>query len=191
MNSNDRMPTKVAVLTENRFLYQKIKLELGDMAECFMPDTDAIPNASIRLVDKDSHRFKDSVGLSMSYTDKEADVKLPFEIGSLKRLVFGKTRAAITVDKAKKQVQIGGRVISLTDVELALFCAIYKRGGEYASRDTLLQEVWGGACDGGVINVYVHYLREKLEEGGEKVILCSRKCGYAISEKFIGGDADA
>jgi DNA-binding response OmpR family regulator len=40
----------------------------------------------------------------------------------------------------------------------------------------------------GLINVYVHYLREKLEVGGEKIINSSRKNGYAIDEKFIKED---
>ena len=143
MSKNTDTPPRVAVLTENRFLYQKIKLELGDMAECFMPEAGTVPSASLYLVDLDSKSFKGAVGLTMSYTDEGADVKLPFAIGSLRGLVFGKGTAAISIDSERKQVQIGGRVISLTDVELALFTAIYKRGGEYASRDTLLQEV----CD--------------------------------------------
>ena len=191
MSSGANLTTRVAVLTHNRFLYQKIKLELGDMADCIMYAGETIRDASFYLVDADDPAFSDACGLKMSYIDADKDISLPFALGSLKELLFGGGRTMLSIDEKKKCVHLGGRVIQLTDVELSLFSAIYKRGGEYASRDTLLSEVWGGACDSGVINVYVHYLREKLETDGEKVILCSRKCGYAISEKYAGGGKDA
>ena len=38
------------------------------------------------------------------------------------------------------------------------------------------------------MNVYVHYLREKLEYNGEKVIISSRKNGYKIDERFFPRD---
>ena len=61
----------------------------------------------------------------------------------------------------------------------------------YTSREEIAKKVWGDASDG-LINIYVHYLREKLEIGGEKIILSSRKGGYRIDKKYLGGeDADA
>ena len=53
------------------------------------------------------------------------------------------------------------------------------------SREEILNAVWNNEADSGVINVYIHYLREKLELDGEKIILSSRKLGYAIDERFI------
>ena len=191
MGSRANQTVRVAVITQNRFLYQKIKLELGDTAECIMYAGEAIRDASFYLVDSDNPAFYGMAGLTMSYTAPDADIKLPFAIGSLKQMLFGGGAARLSLDEKNKCVHISGRVIQLTEVEFSLFCSIYKRGGEYASRDTLLEEVWGGACDSGVINVYVHYLREKLESDGERIILCSRKCGYAISEKYAGGGKDA
>ena len=63
--------------------------------------------------------------------------------------------------------------------------------GDYVSRENLIMSVWGADVDGGVLNVYVHYLREKLERGGEKIILSSRKEGYRINEKYLGGCENA
>lgn len=191
MNKKTSMPIRVAVFTENRFLFQKIKLELKDAAECVMHDSDTAKAASIYLVDYDCPKFKDKGGLLMSYNNPNANIQLPFKLGELRNLVLGDGRLEISVDNDRKCVRIGGKTILLTEVEFALFTAIYKRGGEFTSRDTILQEVWGGACDSGVINVYVHYLREKLEADGERIILCSRKQGYAISEKYTGGKTDA
>ena len=191
MSNHMKNDVKICVLTENILLYQKIKLELEDDCVSVTRSDNVISDAYICLVDTDCPKFAKIQGLTMSYKDDNADIRLPFKIGSLKELIFGNERHTLSIDAEKRSVHLGGRVIQLTDVELALFTAIYKRGGEFTSRDTILQEVWGGACDGGVINVYVHYLREKLESEGEKIILCSRKSGYAISKKYIGGSEDA
>ena len=39
-----------------------------------------------------------------------------------------------------------------------------------------------------MINVYIHYLREKLELCGEKIIIASREAGYRIDKRFLGGE---
>ena len=59
--------------------------------------------------------------------------------------------------------------------------------GAFISREALKSAVWGAESSEGVLNVYIHYLREKLERDGEKVILSSRKSGYALAEKFKRG----
>ena len=90
----------------------------------------------------------------------------------------------------EKCVLLFGEKIKLTELEYALFSLLYKRQS-FVSREEILASVWHGEADGGIINVYVHYLREKLEKGGEKIILSSRKLGYGISENFLGGKIDA
>ena len=182
---------RVFVVTENRFLFQKIRLELSGVAECVISDGEGCARGAFCLIDTDTKGDCSALGIRMSYTDERAELRLPFKIGDLRRLISGESANQISVDEDKRCVRFGGRVISLTDVEFALFLAIYRRGGEFVSRDAILREVWGGECDGGIINVYVHYLREKLECDGEKIILCSRKCGYAISKKYIGGGDNA
>ena len=64
--------------------------------------------------------------------------------------------------------------------------AIRAGGGEFVSRDELSRAVWGEGADGGILNVYIHYLREKLESKGEKVIISSRRGGYKIDGKYLG-----
>ena len=48
-----------------------------------------------------------------------------------------------------------------------------------------MRDVWGDECEGGVLNVYIHYLREKLETEGEKIIFSTRKMGYKIDKKYL------
>ena len=73
----------------------------------------------------------------------------------------------------------------------SLFNLLYSRKGEFVSRDEILALVWNGKADKGILNVYVHYLREKLEKNGEKIILSSRNYGYKINEKYLGGIKNA
>ncbi len=82
---------------------------------------------------------------------------------------------------------IGSERIRLTDVEGRLLEELLRSEG-YVSREELVRSVWGGECDGGVVNVYIHYLREKLERDGRRVILSSRKEGYCINEKYKRGE---
>ena len=65
---------------------------------------------------------------------------------------------------------------------------LYEKKGEYVSREELRLGVWDEDTDSGVVNVYIHYLRQKLERG-EKIINTSRSLGYKIDEKYIGGQA--
>lgn len=116
---------------------------------------------------------------------QKADVTLPFKLGELKARLMPKEAEALTL--GDRCAVLDGRTVRLTEVEFALLKAIYSREGGYVGREELLREVWGGNADGGVINVYVHYLREKLEVGGERVILASRGEGYKINEKLLGG----
>lgn len=178
---------RVYILTEDVMLYQKIKLELLGVCECTRCE-DYREGADVYLVDADCERFGGAVGLTMSRKG-ECDISLPFPIGSLKaRLTRGEE--GMTVRCEGTTVTLGTNAVKLTEVEFALFSALYRRGGESATREELIREVWGEGADGGVLNVYVHYLRSKLERGGERVILATRGKGYRINKEYIGGAHD-
>jgi hypothetical protein len=170
---------RVLILTADEYLFQKIRLELDGEFECIGTGTADVVLADIDTVDKIP-----AGALTMSRRGG-GDIALPFKLGQLKERLMPKQISALTL--GERCAMLDGKAIRLTDVEFALFKAIYSRGGRYVSREELLSEVWGGSADGGVINVYVHYLREKLEAGGERVILASRGEGYKINEKFLGG----
>ena len=53
------------------------------------------------------------------------------------------------------------------------------------SREKLLRSVWDGKASPGVVNVYIHYLRQKLERSGKKVIAASRNEGYRINPELL------
>lgn len=74
----------------------------------------------------------------------------------------------------------GGERIRLTSTEWALFSCLWEAKGAFVAKEQLHRAVWGGQGDAGVVNVYVHYLRQKLEKNGRRYILSSRKEGYAL-----------
>ncbi len=76
------------------------------------------------------------------------------------------------------------REIMLSAKEHALLMALWDVRGTYVSREELLSRVWGDEeTDPGVVNVYIHYLRRKLETDGQKRILASRGRGYMIKKE--------
>lgn len=173
---------RISVLTTDTFLFQKIKLALLGRAFVRLGD---LP-CDIRIVDTDSG-FEASEGDVTASRHGECDLPIPFPISMLDGLI-NDSAPLLTVSDSEKCAVLRGESIKLTEVEYALFSALMKRGGEFAKREEILREVWGDDADSGVINVYVHYLREKLETEGEKIIVSSRKMGYKIDRKYLGGE---
>lgn len=176
---------RAAVQTNDRMLFQKIKLELYGYCETFMVGAElSARDFDVIFTDVDSYPDAPK-GYTMS-REAPCDLPLPFRLGAAERLARSdEKRTEITLDEARRSVTLKGRTIRLTDVEFALCRALIRRRGGYASREELLSEVWSPSTDAGVINVYIHYLREKLETDGEKVILSSRNLGYCIDEKYF------
>ncbi len=78
-------------------------------------------------------------------------------------------------------VTVGSETVSLSKREAQVLRLLWNAKGAYVSREDILKEVWGGEdADPGQVNVYIHYLRNKIEIGGQKLILSSRGRGYAL-----------
>ena len=79
----------------------------------------------------------------------------------------------VVLEPALHQASRGGRDLELTPRELALLALFLRHPGEVLSRRRLHEEVWGYTFDPGtnVADVFVGYLRRKLEAGGEPRIL--------------------
>jgi len=93
--------------------------------------------------------------------------------------------ADLTVVPSRHEVRRGGRSITLTAREYALLLHLLEHRGQVLSREQILQQVWhdqqGAASN--VIEVYVRYLRQKLEEAGEKRLIHTvRGQGYCLSD---------
>ena len=93
--------------------------------------------------------------------------------------------ADLTVVPSLHEVRRGQRQLALTAREYALLLLLIQHRGEVLSRERILQQVWhdqqGAASN--VIEVYVRYLRQKLEEQGERRLIHTvRGQGYCLSD---------
>jgi DNA-binding response OmpR family regulator len=93
--------------------------------------------------------------------------------------------AGLTLDARRRTVSYGQREVDLTPREFDLLELLMRHPRQALPRATILSEVWGFDFLGGsnVIDVYVRYLRHKLEAGGEpRVVHTVRGIGYALRE---------
>ncbi len=89
----------------------------------------------------------------------------------------------LLVDPAARTVTRGGRTVDLTRREFELLDVFARNPGIVLSRDRLLELVWGydWAADGNVVDVFVSYLRRKLEADGEpRMIQTVRGIGFVL-----------
>lgn len=96
---------------------------------------------------------------------------------------------------ASRQVSRGGSSLALTAREYQLLLLLLEHRGQVLSREQILQRVWPDQQQGGasnVIEVYVRYLRQKLEQGGRRRLIHTvRGRGYCLSEGLpAAADAD-
>lgn len=85
-----------------------------------------------------------------------------------------------------QQVRRGGREIKLSGKEFALLRYMVQNEGIVLSRDKLEQHLWNFDYAGGsnVIDVYIRYLRRKIDEGHEKKLIHTvRGSGYVLREE--------
>jgi DNA-binding response OmpR family regulator len=93
--------------------------------------------------------------------------------------------ADLSVDLRCRQVRRGTRSLALTAREYALLVLLLEERGRVVSRDRILRDVWKDeqGSSSNVIEVYVRYLRQKLEEGGEpRLIHTIRGRGYCLND---------
>lgn len=93
--------------------------------------------------------------------------------------------ADLALDPATREVTRGGRRIDLTPREYALLEFLLRNAGRVLSRAVIAQHVWGVGFDTftNVIDVYVNYLRRKIDGGtGHKLLHTVRGVGYVLRE---------
>ena len=88
----------------------------------------------------------------------------------------------LSLDPVTRQVRRAGRELALTAREYALLVVMMKRPGHVFSREQLMREVWNDeSANSNVVEVYVRYLRQKLEgQGQSRLLLTVRGRGYSL-----------
>lgn len=91
----------------------------------------------------------------------------------------------LTLDLATRRAERNGRVIELTMKEYELLKYLMEHPRQVLSREQILENVWGYDFMGesNVIEVYVRYLRLKIEDESDKRLIHTvRGVGYVLRE---------
>jgi two-component system response regulator MprA len=91
----------------------------------------------------------------------------------------------VELDTAARQARRGGRPVALTTKEYEILELFLHHPRQVLTRDQLLARIWGidAVVDTHVLEVYIGYLRQKLEAGGEpRLIQTVRGAGYVLRE---------
>ncbi|GAB3164138.1 response regulator transcription factor [Amycolatopsis sp. NPDC004378] len=92
----------------------------------------------------------------------------------------------VTLDPSTREVFRGGRALHLTRTEFAMLETFLRHPRIVLTRTVMFENVWGydfGTASNG-LDVYVSYLRRKLEAGGESRLLHTvRGVGYVLREE--------
>ena len=94
--------------------------------------------------------------------------------------------ADLEVHMDTRQVLRGGKEVKLSGKEFALLRYMIQNEGIVLSRDRLEEHLWNFDYAGGsnVIDVYIRYLRKKIDEGHEpKLIHTVRGAGYVLKKE--------
>ncbi len=157
-------------------------------------DGEDIPAADIYVIDLDTIPSPPAVTGRVlwcsSELDKPADCPClwadrpfrPARLLALLDLAEEEKSALIHPYTDRPAVLIGDNEVALSAKEHALLLALWEANGDYRTREELLSTVWHGENpDPGVVNVYIHYLRRKLERDGQRCIFAARGRGYRLT----------
>jgi DNA-binding response OmpR family regulator len=89
----------------------------------------------------------------------------------------------VTLDPVRHVVRHKGETVDLTAKEFALLATLLQRPGQVFTRSVLLDTVWGASPEvyANVVDLYVSYLRKKLDGDGEAShIRTVRGVGYTF-----------
>lgn len=91
----------------------------------------------------------------------------------------------ITLNPKSREVSLDGQLLSLTKTEYQLLFCLMSHKNEALSREKIMDMVWGQEhyIDPSSVDVYVRYLRNKLDVAGkESCITTLRGIGYIMKE---------
>lgn len=94
--------------------------------------------------------------------------------------------ADLELDQLTHTVMRGSKLIDLTSTEYALLEYLMLNANQIVTRTMISEHVWSDDFDAfsNVINVYINYIRKKVDDGFDKKLIHSiRGVGYILKEK--------
>jgi DNA-binding response OmpR family regulator len=93
----------------------------------------------------------------------------------------------LEINRVSHRVSRNGREIELSPREYSLLEFLLRNPGRPVSRTAIIEEVWGmdGAAITNVVDVYINYLRRKLDGGADRPLIRTvRGVGYQIGGNY-------
>lgn len=174
-------------LTRDKFFGRKLTL-LAERSGVTLTvaQGDPLPtDAEGYFVDRDTYdgKMPEGARVYVFSRTREDCLPIPTPIETVETLLSGEGNA-LSLDADGRRAAVGTRSVTLTEVEGALLRVLLDAEGASVSAKTLIDEVWKGNATHSCVNVYIHYLRQKLESRGERIIRSRRGEGYYIDEKY-------
>lgn len=91
----------------------------------------------------------------------------------------------LTVDVKSREIKRADRKIELSAREYSILEALIRNAGTVMTREKIESSVWNYDYEGGtnVIDVYIRYLRKKIDDGFDKKLIHTvRGAGYILKE---------
>ena len=191
------MKLDVCIVSADRIYAQWIKLELIEKGKSASV-SEALafaPSAKIYIIDIDTVPFaqkSDSRIIYFGRSEKPPKEKgviylvRPFTsdelLSACEQACFYSSGLMCTETDTSNQghsVIYGGEEYMLTEKEYILYEILRDADGEHVDRLSICERLWG-KYDGNSLNLYIHYLRQKLEHNGTKAIRAHRGKGYSL-----------
>ena len=92
--------------------------------------------------------------------------------------------ADLTLEPAGQEVRRSGALIELSPTEFRLLHYLMTNAGVVVSKAQILANVWDYDFDGSenVVELYIGYLRRKIDDGHPPLIHTRRGAGYVLRE---------
>lgn len=168
-----------------------VELELSELCERVLTvdDPEKIPPCELLVIDLDHARVPQHTEAArrIGYARRERAVGFPFllrpfRMAALRALVANEeAEASLRPSGNYRTVTVGSETVALSEREALLFRLLYEAGGEAVSREALARAVFPNAeAPEDSVNVYIHYLRKKLERNKKRLIRAHRGGGYSL-----------
>jgi DNA-binding response OmpR family regulator len=96
------------------------------------------------------------------------------------------TAGALVLDRARRQVTLGGQPVELTVKEFDLLEHLMRHQGQVVSREALARDIWREFARttpiDNVIDVHIARLRRKIDDGPVKMIHTIRGVGFMLTD---------
>jgi DNA-binding response OmpR family regulator len=154
-----KTPSRVLVLTARNTVDDRVRgLDLGADDYLAKPFAFEELKARLRALERRTHRRTSPT----------------IEVGDLE------------VDTAARVVRMGGALVELTAREYTILEYLASRSGEVVTREQISSRIYDFNTDrdSNVVDVYIGYLRKKLERGGHRRLIHTRRgFGYVLGEE--------